>query len=152
MFKKLTALMLILAVILLTGCFARQELRPQRNSDEVWVCKEIDNTYFYWDKEKECFLGTLTYNEEEFEFVLACGSGLDVNFVNFDILEKNKIKTKHSFIYGFADYQENLMPIEITEDKLNIFNGEIDTLTFVPMDKDEYFESKENNQLILPIQ
>ena len=143
MFKKLTSLMLILAVTLLSGCFARQELRPQRNSDEVWVCKEIDNTYFYWDEDKEYFLGILTYKEKRVDFLLGSGTGLGVSFIGYDATESGGIKKEEDyFIHGFADYQENLMPIEITEDKLNIFNGEIDTLTFEPMDKDEYFGDK----------
>ena len=135
--------MLILAVVLLSGCFARQELRPQRNSDEVWVCKEIDNTYFYWDEESDDFYGIINFEDYSQEFILGDSSGLAVDFYYPYVSNSETIyPDKDSFIHGFADYQENLMPIEITEDKLNIFNGEIDTLTFEPMDKDEYFGDK----------
>ena len=142
MLKRLTALILILITILLTGCFARQELRPQRNSDKVWVCEEIDNTYFYWDEDKKIFMGYIACGEKQMDFVLLPYSGLLVEFLHPDVLKKDEMHSEDVFISGFADYQENLMPIEITEDKLNIFNGEIDTLTFAPMDKDEYFEDK----------
>ncbi len=145
MLKKL--LIIFTAICLMSGCFARRELRPQRNSEEIWVCKEIEDTYFYWDEDSDCFMGTITYAQETMEFVLGGGSGLGVSFYYSNTLKQDDFyPEKDRFIHGFADYQQGVMPVKIDEDKLNILKGEIDTLTFIPQDRKEYFEDTETNR------
>ncbi len=139
--KKIFVLLcIIFTIVIISGCIARPKLRPQRNSDEIWVCKEIDNTYFYWDEELRSFIGKISYDDVSMDFVLGGSSGLGVSFINRSIIEKGKKEIEDTFMHGLADYQKNLMPVEITEDKLNILKGEVPTLTFVPQNKEDYFK------------
>ena len=137
-------LCIILVIIMMSGCIARPELRPQRNSDEIWVCKEIDNTYFYWDSKENDFVGVVTYKENSMNFILSQSSGLIVDFLYTTVSNQEYVSDEDSFLIGRADYQQNLMPVEITEDKLNILKGEVSTLTFVPQNKEEYFDKVTN--------
>ena len=141
MFKRLSVI--IMCVILFSGCIARQELRPQENTDEIWVCEEVENTYFYWDEEKDAFLGNVAYKDESYSFVLGGSYGNSVKFYALDVLQEESNSEDMIFLRGFTDYQKGIMPVEIADDKLNIFNGEITTLTFVCKDKAEYFENLE---------
>ena len=138
--KTLIILCLIFFVFLISGCIARPKLRPQRNPNEIWVCQEIDNTYFYWDEQLRSFIGKISYDAVSMDFVLGGSSGLGVSFISSSIIEKDNIDLEDYFIEGLADYQKNLMPVEITEDKLNILKGEVSTLTFVPQNKEQYFK------------
>ncbi len=143
MVKKL--IIIFSSIFLLSGCFARMELRPQTNPEEIWVCKEIEDTYFYWDEDSDYFIGIISYDENSKEFVLRENSGLVVEFLPSSVKESGYTSMDDSFLRGRADYQKNIMPVEIIEDKLNILKGEIDTLTFTPQNKKEYFENKETN-------
>ena len=133
-------LCIILVIIMMSGCIARPELRPQRNSEKIWVCKEIDNTYFYWDSKENDFVGVVTYKENSMNFILSQSSGLIVDFLYTTVSNQEYVSDEDSFLIGRADYQQNLMPVEITEDKLNILKGEVSTLTFVPQNKEQYFK------------
>ncbi len=144
MFKRL--FVVFICVVLFSGCIARQELRPKNNPDEIWVCEETENTYFYWDEEKDAFLGNVAYKDASHNFVLGSSSGLGVSFYTLDVLKDNIASEETTFLHGFADYQQGIMPVEINDDKLNIFNGEITTLTFVCKDKAEYFNNLEQTE------
>lgn len=142
MFKKIGAF-LIVCVMLFTGCDMNKELRPQKNSNEIWVCEEVPNTYFCWDEEIHRFLGNVEYKDVSYGFALGGGYGNGVSFYNLDVSKEDVSNSEDvTFLHGFADYQQGIMPVEIFEDKLNIFNGEITTLTFVLKDKAEYFKEK----------
>lgn len=140
MFKKFVIL-LILCAVLFSGCDMNKELRPQNNSNEIWVCEELPNTYFYWDEEIHRFLGNVAYKDASYGFALGGGYGKGVSFYTLDVSKEDVSNSEDvTFLRGFADYQQGIMPVEIFEDKLNIFNGEITTLTFVCKDKAEYFK------------
>ncbi len=146
MFKKIGAF-LIVCVMLFSGCDMNKELRPQRNSSEIWVCEETENTYFYWDEKAHSFLGNVAYKDASYSFVLGGNYGKGVSFYTLDVLKEDvPISDDVTFLNGFTDYQQGIMPVEIFEDKLNIFNGEITTLTFVCKDKAEYFNNLEQTE------
>ncbi len=142
MFKRLSVI--IMCVVLFSGCDMNKELRPQNNSNEIWVCEEVQNTYFGWDEEMNSFLGNVAYKDVSYGFVLGGSYGNSVKFYALDVLQEESNSEDMIFLRGFADYQKGIMPVEILEDKLNIFNGEITTLTFVCKDKAEYL--KENKK------
>ncbi len=143
---KLFIITLIFTVIL-SGCIAQQDLRPQVNDYEIWVCEEVENTYFYWDEEKDAFWGTITYKENSYNFVLGGGSGLVTDFYTPDVLQEDvPISDETTFLRGDSDYQGDKMIVEITEDKEGIFNGEVTTLTFVARDRKTYFESQNKTE------
>ncbi len=132
---------------MLSGCLMDDELRPQRNDDEIWVCEEIENTYFYWDKEKNAFLGIISYKGASYEFVHGESYGNCISFYSIDTLQEDvPISEETTFLIGFTDFQQGIMPVEISQDKLNIFNGEIDTLTFVLQNREEYFKSQQKTE------
>ena len=141
MIKKIFLISLILCITILSGCIAAADIRPQHNNEFVWVCTELSDTYFYWDEETLFFEGLLSYDNKHQEFIWVDDSGLAVDICYPYVVDKDGIyPDKDTFIFGFADYQKDLLTLKIEEDKLNIFNGEITTLTFKPQKWDEFFK------------
>lgn len=145
MFKKF-GMLLILCVVFLSGCNMQMDVAPKNNPNEIWVCEEVPNTYFGWDEEEHRFLGNVAYKDASYGFVLGGSYGNSVKFYTLDVLQEESNSGNMIFLRGITDYQKGIMPVEIFEDKLNIFNGEITTLTFVCKDKAEYFKNLEQTK------
>lgn len=140
--KIKSSILCLLLVFFLTGCVPSQKLRPQRCENEIWVCRELDNTYFYWDKEQDIFYGNLTYGEKNHEFFLSGSYGDVLSFVDTaNLNEEGVYLEKYRIISGVADYQETFFTLKIKQDPKNIFNGNIKKITFLCCDREEYFKN-----------
>ncbi len=143
MIKKLALALLILCLTILSGCIADADIRPQCNNEYVWVCNELEDTYFYWNENEEVFIGLLSHDEKTYDIAWQDSSGLGVSIVPAKKLQEQEyVTSEDEILFGFADYQKDFLILEIEEDKLNIFNGEIATITFAPKKWEEFFEEE----------
>ena len=143
MIKKIFLISLILCITFLSGCMADADIRPQYNNEYVWVCNELPDTYFYWDEKPYIFVGSLSYNEKTYDFAWVDSHGHDIGIYYPYVIEEGGIfEDSEYFIAGTADYQKDFLTLKIEEDKLNIFNGEVTTITFIPQKWDEFFKEK----------
>ena len=143
MIKKLALAPLILCLIILSGCIADADKRPQCNNEYVWVCNELEDSYFYWDENEEVFIGLLSHDEKTYDIAWLDSSGLAISIMPAKkYIEQEYVTSEDEILFGFADYQENYLTLEIQEDKLNIFNGEITTISFASQKWEDFLEEK----------
>ena len=144
MIKKVFLIPLVLCLTILFGCVVDSDTRPQCNNEYVWVCNELPDTYFYWDEETYFFTGSLSYNDKIQDFAWTDSyRGYDICIYYPYVIENGGIFADDEyFISGIADYQKDFLTLEIKEDKLNIFNGEITTITFTPQKWEDFFKEE----------
>ena len=143
--KKLSVVVLICIIFsLLCGCEnPNSKYMPKHYADRenyVWVCKEPFSVMFlsetYSNEDCEYFEA---HFEEKDGYLLSLASftphGDDVFFQKPYVTSE-----KDLFFFGHADYNEDYFDFTVTSDFINFFDGELPTLRFEKMTKEEFRE------------
>ena len=138
---RIVCLVLILCLpFLLSSCITDLHIRPQVDSNYVWVCEE-PFSYFVFDDITYDSPGILVYEENEYYYFWVDGSGTAVDFaLPSAFSEYGYTPENNMLLFGTADYQEGYFVYTIKEDYFNIFDGEVESMTFVRMSKEEFEE------------
>ncbi len=144
--KKLSVVVLICIIFsLLCGCEnPNSKYMPKHCANRenyVWVCKEPFAFMFlsetYSSENYEYFEA---YFEEEDGYLLSLASftphGVDGCFTKPDAVDE-----KGLFFWGYADYYEDYFDFTVTRDFINLFDGELPTLRFEKMTKEQFRET-----------
>ncbi len=138
---KLSILFLMI-VVLFSGCdflFETGE-RPHANTDEIWVCKK-PYIYLSWNEEV-CSLTGIAENEEiRIELSMLEAISSHVGFEKLEDARPPNEEHRTNYIFtGEADYEGDHFFVEITNDNIGFFGGELPTLRFDCYKKEEYIE------------
>lgn len=131
---------LLCSLFSLSSCISYSDIRPQADSNYVWVSEE-PFSYFIYDDTSYDAPGFLVYEENEYYYFMVDYTGTNVRFVLPSAFSSDGLTPKdNTLLFGTADYQEGYFVYTINEDYFNIFGGKVDTMTFVRMPKEEFEE------------
>ena len=116
--------------IFLTSCTYQADKRPERNDNEIWICKE-PYLEMYWTENK--YGGKLVFDETKYDIVHTQDAGSSIYFYednkNLDL--RYDSKRQYRLFRGKADYGKEKMTITVDVDYKNIFGGEKPTFELV---------------------
>ena len=137
-----SALVVIICVIMLNGCFYQPELRPRLDDAEVWVC-ESPYAELYWDENGQN--GKIMFGENIYEIVFSTTAGPQIMVYDKEGKneEENSFNNDHLLFRGHTTYKKETAIVSVEKDFKNIFSGELPTLEFVRYSKEEYLKNKE---------
>lgn len=139
---KKTILILLLWLILLSGCFYQPKLRPRIDNPEVWICEE-PYAILYWDEIDENSKIVVEENVYEIVFTTTAGPQMMVYDKEGKSEEENYYNNDYLLFRGHTTYEKETAIVRVEKDFKNIFNGELPTLKFKRYDKEEYLKEKE---------
>ena len=136
-------LLFFVIVLFLCSCTYQSEFRPERTSENIWVCEKpyID---FEWSEEKTPPQGKFIYSNKEYNVVYKATYGaLMIVFTN-EVLQCYYVDeyTPYELFRGRVNYEKDCFTLTVEEDKQNIFGGEKPVMKFVKHDKEKYFNGK----------
>ena len=139
--SRIVCLVFILCFLfLLSGCIAREDVRPHVDSNYIWVCEEPFSYFIYGDVNRDA-PGILVWEENEYYYFMVDYTGTTVEFVLPSAFGEDGLTSDgNTWLLGTADYQEGYFVYTIREDYFNIFDGEVESMTFVRMSKEEFEE------------
>ena len=116
--------------IFLNSCTYQADKRPERNDNEIWICKE-PYLEMYWTENK--YGGKLVFDETEYDIVHTQTHGSRIwiyeDDENLDLSHYSKID--YCLFNGKADYGKEKITITVDVDYKNLFDGEKPTFELV---------------------
>ncbi len=145
--KKLSVVILICFLLsLLCGCTEKKipEFLPgQHEGDEnyVWVCKEPFACFFLIKQPETNSVDFKVYFENE-DDISSFDSTYNFrsNNMQFGQLSFGEYNDFESYFSGSAEFQQDKFEVKVKFDDINFFGGELPTLRFEKMTKEEFHE------------
>lgn len=139
--RRIVCLLVLICISFsLSACISDADIRPQFDPNYVWVCEDPFSYFIYGDVNRDA-PGILVYAENEYYYFMVDGTGPSIDFALPSAFSADGYTPKGNLLlYGIADYEEGYFVYTIEEDYLNIFGGEVKTMTFVRMSKEEFEE------------
>ena len=129
--KKAIISVLVLTVVILSGCTYMADERPNRSDKEVWICEEPYYAELYWGETK--YNGKFCIGDKEYDIKHKQNHGSYIWI--FENVENLKTNSGEAFEYclflGKVVYGTEKMTITVTEDYKNVFGGELPVMEFV---------------------
>ncbi len=140
--NRVVSLLIVLSLLIisLTSCITDQDIRPQGDDDEIWVCEE-PYLYFRYDEVTSLSPGILIINDQIYEAYMEDSSGKRIGFVDPGAynLEKNTVNEEGHLIFdGMAEFYEGYFDLTIRRDPHNLFDEETMTIRFVRYTPEEF--------------
>ena len=140
--RKFFVCSVIIYIFFMSGCIAQQELRPQNNVKDIWVCEE-SNIFFYWDREASDFIGKIFYNGSEKNIVVNMNSGIKMYFFdNESLLDIDKTTEESTLFIASAKYYKDYFILSLDVKDSQIYTNNHSKIKFVKHDKEKYFNGK----------
>ena len=139
----------IMCVLILNACIYQAEKRPLPRDNEVWVC-ENPHIELYWDNTYENInYGLIEINNTRYEIFHKEGAGSKVFIQSIDgaevYNETEKVK-EYLLFKSRANYNYDTFTLQVEEDRVNMFDGELPLLKFKCYKKSEYFKDKKGDK------
>ena len=144
MYRKFVVCSAIIYIFFMSGCIAQQELRPQNNVEDIWVCEESP-IFFYWDREASDFIGKIFYNGSEKNIVVNMNSGIKMYFFdNESLLDIDKTTEESTLFIASAKYYKDYFILSLDVKDSQIYTNNHSEIKFVKHDKEKYFNGNNN--------
>ena len=137
------SILIVIALIMLNGCFYQPKLRPHPDNEEVWVC-ESPYAKLYWAGEDS--YGEIEAGDKLHEVVFFTSAGPQMMVFDKAMIQESDsdMDFEYCLFRGHTTYGEETAIVKVQEDFKNIFNGDLPTLNFKRYDKEDYLKEKEN--------
>ena len=133
--------------MLLNGCTYQANRRPKYDDSIVWVCQS-PRIELYWSNSEDTY-GKIYIKNKEIDLfhVENPGSGFDVY--------KNEASNcyftadgaeEYLLFKSRANYNYDTFTLQVEEDRVNMFDGELPLLKFKCYKKSEYFKDKKGDK------
>ncbi len=140
---KKTVFLIILIILMLSGCIYQAYDRPKYNDSEVWICKE-PYAEFYWGDER-WITGKMLIGENEYNIIHweDSGAGMYVyeHVDSFKSLNDDD-RTEYCLFYADVNYSGDSFTITVEDDYKNLFEGTYPTLHFTKHNIIDYFKDE----------
>ena len=141
--KEIFTVILIM-ILIISGCIYQGNFRPDANSDNVWICEELYAEY-YWSEQLQRRIGKIVLNDKEYNVLYGESYGSRMIVYSDYVLRLGDNWDEYDpyeLFRGRVNYEKDCFTLTVEEDKQNIFGGEKPVMKFVKHDKEKYFNGK----------
>ena len=146
---KKVVMILVVLLIISNGCIYQSDRRPNFNEEEVWIC-ESPHIELYWNNPNDkIYKGLIKTENCSYEVFHVENPGSTVYMYSTDgakFEDDFKELDKYLLFKSRANYNYDTFTLQVEEDRVNMFDGELPLLKFKCYKKSEYFKDKQNDK------